>query len=79
MQITYDPTVNAAYITLGKEPRGLKTIQVNHEVLIDFAADGVIYGIELLDARRQLAIAGEPSITVEAGGRSVTLPLVAAE
>ncbi|MBX9908717.1 MAG: DUF2283 domain-containing protein [Beijerinckiaceae bacterium] len=75
MQITYDPTVNAAYITLGKEPRGLKTVEVNHDLLIDFDSDGVIYGIELLDARRQLAITSEPSLTIEAGGRSVTLPL----
>ncbi|KPF64600.1 hypothetical protein IP69_18145 [Bosea sp. AAP35] len=76
MQVTYDPAVNAAYITLGKEPGELKTVQVSDEVLIDFDANGVIYGIELLDARRQLALENDLELTVEVAGRSLKLPLV---
>lgn len=79
MRLTYDHAVNAAYITLGNEPGSLKTVQVSDEVLIDFNANGVIYGIELLDARRQLGLGNELSLMIEAGGGSLALPLVTAE
>jgi uncharacterized protein YuzE len=79
VEITYDAQVNAAYVTLGGEARSLKTIVVNDVVLLDFDADGVLHGIELLDARRQLGIGATSTIAIAAGGQSVTLSLVATE
>ena len=79
MDITYDAQVNAAYVTLGNEARGLKTVVVNDVVLLDFDADGALYGIELLDARRQLGIGARSTIVVTAGGQSATLTLAPAK
>jgi len=49
-----DPEVDAAYIYLdGKTTKGevAHTVEVNKNVYIDFAADGRVLGIELLDSR----------------------------
>lgn len=55
MKLTYDPQFNVAYIQLRKKRARVKTIQVSEEMNVDIAADGSIYGIELLNANEQLA------------------------
>jgi uncharacterized protein YuzE len=52
--VKYQPEDNAAYIRL---PRGeiLESAEVAPNVIFDYDANGRIAGIELLDARMQLA------------------------
>jgi uncharacterized protein YuzE len=58
MRLTFDPKYNIAYIQL--RPKGgkrgkVRTVQVSDELNVDLAADGSIYGIELLNANEQLS------------------------
>jgi uncharacterized protein YuzE len=55
MHITYDPEHNIGYIRL-KETQGkvARTLSISEDMNIDMAADGSIYGIELLNANEQL-------------------------
>jgi uncharacterized protein YuzE len=55
MKLTYDPQYNVAYIQLRRKSGKVKTVQVSDELNVDLAADGTIYGIELLNANEQLA------------------------
>jgi uncharacterized protein YuzE len=52
--IKYHPEDNAAYIRLS-EAKILESAEVAPDVVFDYDADGRIVGIELLDARAQLA------------------------
>ncbi len=54
MKLTYDPRYNIAYIRLLKKKAQVETIQVSDELNIDIAPDGRVYGIELLNANKQL-------------------------
>lgn len=54
MKLTYDPRYNIAYLRLHKKRGKVETIHVSDEVNIDIAPDGTVYGIELLNANRQL-------------------------
>ena len=54
MKLTYDPKYGVAYICFRDKPAQVKTIQVGDELNIDVAADGTVYGIELLNANKQL-------------------------
>jgi uncharacterized protein YuzE len=55
MKLSYDPQYNIAYIQLRRKSGKVKTVQVSDELNVDLAADGTIYGIELLNANAQLA------------------------
>lgn len=55
MKLTYDPRYNTAYIYLREKPDQVETIRISDELNIDMAADGRVYGIELLNANEQLA------------------------
>lgn len=54
MKLTYDPRYNIAYLRLHEKKAEVETIKVSDEINIDIAADGTIYGIELLNANEQL-------------------------
>lgn len=62
MKVTYDRTIDAAYISLtreGYEIRVAKTypcdpIEVEGQINLDFDAHGKLIGIEVLDASRKL-------------------------
>ena len=54
MQLTYDPRHNIAYLRLQEKIAQVETIRVSEELHIDLAPDGTVYGIELLNANRQL-------------------------
>jgi uncharacterized protein YuzE len=54
MQLTYDPACNIAYIRLKKKTAKVRTVVVSDELNVDLAPDGSIYGIELLNANKQL-------------------------
>ena len=55
MKLSYDPQFNIAYIQLRRKSGRVKTIQVSEELNVDIAEDGSVYGIELLNANKQLA------------------------
>lgn len=54
MKLTYDPKNNIAYIRLHEKKGPVRTIKVSDDVNIDLASDGMVYGIELLNANVQL-------------------------
>ncbi len=54
MQLSYDPRHNIAYIRLHEKTAEVQTIRVSDELHIDMAPDGTVYGIELLNANKQL-------------------------
>ena len=76
MRLTYDPKHNIAYIRLREKTEAVETVRVSDEINIDLAADGTVYGIELLDANNQLEAAdGGHLVLVDATGTERTLPL----
>ena len=58
MQLSYDVSRNIAYLRL-REPAGVQveTVRLSDEVNVDLAADGTLYGIELLNVNAQLRAA----------------------
>ncbi len=68
MKISYDPKVDAMYITF-KKGKYDHTKKVTDEVMVDVTSKGDILGLEILDAKRQfgnikpekIEIASKPS------------------
>lgn len=54
MKITYDPRVDAAYIRLKTGRFQVTTHRLTEDVAVNFAADGSVVGIEVLDASKYL-------------------------
>jgi len=76
MKLTYDPTYNVAYLTLKDAPTQVTTIHISDDVKVDVAADGTLYGIELLNANAQLAGGGNIMAFVnEASGQRTEIKL----
>jgi uncharacterized protein YuzE len=80
MKLTYDPRYNIAYIRLLKRKAQVETLQVSDELNIDIAPDGHVYGIELLNANKQLRAqdGGRLVVRNEAAGEELEVPLAAA-
>ena len=79
MKLTYDPRYNIAYIRLMEKKAQVETIQLSDELNIDIAPDGRVYGIELLNANKQLRAqdGGRLVVRNEAVGEELELPLAA--
>lgn len=75
MDISYDPCYNIAYIRLRKKGPGVKTVKVGEEINVDLAPDGLVCGIELLNAEEQLMMSRKISFTDESTGKAVELSL----
>ncbi len=77
MKLTYDPRYNIAYLRLHEKKAEVETIKVSDEINVDIAADGTIYGIELLNANEQLRKEDEGKLLVinEATGEKVEVAL----
>jgi uncharacterized protein YuzE len=77
MKLTYDRDRNIAYLRLRPKGTDVETIQVSEELNVDIAADGSVYGIELLNANEQLRAGDEGKLVLvdEAAGREFELPL----
>ena len=77
MNLTYDPRYNVAYIRLREKTTQVETVKISDELNVDLAPDGTVYGIELLDANRQLLYAAHGKLVVEneATGQKAELPL----
>jgi uncharacterized protein YuzE len=65
MHLTYDPTVNVAYIRLRKKRAKVTTVAVSDELNVDIDANGRVYGIELLNANQQLGTQRIKTLIVE--------------
>ena len=50
MKITYDPQVDAMYIRFVDEPSQVTTQRLSEDVAVNYAPDGRVVGIEILDA-----------------------------
>ncbi len=77
MKFTYDPRYNIAYIRFKEKPAKVETIKISDEFIIDMAADGTVYGVELLNANEQLSYEDMGALIVinEATGKRDELPL----
>jgi uncharacterized protein YuzE len=75
MDITYDPRYNIAYIRFRQKRKNVETRQISAEINIDISPDGKIYGIELLNAREQLAKEKKISFTDKSTGKAFEVPL----
>ena len=77
MKITYDPKYNIAYLKLQDKKTKVEMLQLSEEVNIDVSPDGKLYGIELLNAKKQLRLTKGATFTFtnESTGKSVRLPL----
>ncbi len=77
MQLTYDPRHNIAYIRLREKRAEVESIRVSDELTVDLAPDGMIYGIELLNANEQLrrGDAGTLLVINQATGARAEFPL----
>ena len=79
MILTYDPRYNIAYLSLQDKTAEVETIRVSDELNVDMAPDGTIYGIELLNANRQLRVDRNEALVVtnasSGASSSVKFPL----
>ena len=65
MKISYDPTVNAAYIRLKEGRYEITTHRLTEDVAVNFAPDGSVVGIEVLDASKYLLKHRPPQVELE--------------
>jgi uncharacterized protein YuzE len=66
MKVTYDPEVDAAYISFKKGPVEVTTIRITEDVAVDLGPHEEIVGIEVLDASEHLGFSRQqPEIEVE--------------
>lgn len=77
MKLTYDPRYNIAYLRLQEKTAQVETIRVSDELNVDVAPDGTVYGIELLNANKQLQAEDQGTLVVvnEALGKRQEIPL----
>ena len=65
MKISYDPAVNAAYIRLKEGRFEVTTHRLTEDVAVNFAPDGSVVGIEVLDASKYLLKHRRPQVELE--------------
>jgi len=79
VRLTYDPKHNIAYLALQEKTAEVETIRVSAELNVDLAPDGTIYGMELLNANRQLRVDRDEALVItnasSGATSSVKLPL----
>ena len=77
MRLAYDPRYNVAYIRFKEKQTGVEAIKLSDELVVDIASDGTVYGIELLNANKQLQQEDKSGFVVinEATGERCELPL----
>ena len=59
MKITYDPQVDVLYIRFVDEPAQVTTQRLTEDVAVNYASEGHIVGIEILDASESVFRSGE--------------------
>jgi uncharacterized protein YuzE len=76
MKLSYDPKANIAYLRFHEKHGTVTTLKISDEMNIDIAPDGTVYGIELLNASKQLA-EDHGSLVIEVAGRKQEIALAA--
>ena len=78
MKLTYDPKYNIAYLKFQDKSAEVHTLKVSDELNIDLASDGTIYGIELLNANKQIYRQDEGKLLLinEATGEKAEISLI---
>jgi len=78
MKFTYDPRYNIGYIRFSEKKAEVESIRLSDELVVDIAPNGMVYGIELLNANEQLQREdmGELIVVNEATGEQTELPLI---
>jgi uncharacterized protein YuzE len=77
MKLVYDPRHNIAYLRLHEKTAQVETLHLSDEINVDIAPDGTVYGIELLNANRQLRSEDQGNLVIvnEAAGDTREIPL----
>ena len=77
MQFSYDPRYNIGYIRLREKGSQVESIKISDELIIDMTPDGMVCGIELLNANEQLQrdTMGKLMVINEATGEHAELKL----
>jgi len=65
MKISYDPQVDAAYIRFKEGKFEVITQRLSEEIAINYAPNGSVVGIEILDASKYLFKHKRPQIELE--------------
>ena len=65
MRITYDPEVDALYIRLLEGDHECRTLRLTEEISLNLGENEVLVGIEVLDAKAVLGVAGPPTVVLE--------------
>ena len=65
MKISYDPIVDAAYIRLKEGKFEVTTQRLTEDIAINYAPNGSVVGIEILDARKYIFKHKRPQIELE--------------
>ena len=78
MKLTYDPRYNIAYLRLQEKTAEVETIRISDQLNMDIAPNGIVYGIELLNANEQLLTQDDGFLVVinEALNARSQIPLV---
>jgi uncharacterized protein YuzE len=77
VQLSYDPRRNIALRLRDPSGTQVETVRLGDEVNVDLAADGTVYGVELLNDNAQLRACdgGRFVLVDETAGRRVEVPL----
>jgi uncharacterized protein YuzE len=77
MKFTYDPRYNIAYMRFREKHNDVDSVRISDELVVDMAPDGILYGIELLNANDQLRRDETEKLLIvnEATGEQVEFPL----
>ena len=77
MKLVYDPRYNIAYLRLHEKTAEVQTLHLSDELNVDIGPDGTVYGIELLNAHKQLRAEDQGKFVVvnEALGQRQEIPL----
>ncbi|MBI2829794.1 MAG: DUF2283 domain-containing protein [Chloroflexi bacterium] len=65
MKISYDPEVNAAYISFKRKRVPVTTIRLTEDIAVDFGPGEEIVGIEILDASEHMGLGKQRKVRLE--------------
>ena len=65
MKISYDPEIDALYISLIEGDHECRTVRLNEEIALNIGPGEKLVGIEVLDATEVLGQGRLPDVTLE--------------
>ncbi len=65
MKISYDPEVDAAYISFKQGHVQVTTIRLTEDIAVDFGPGETIVGIEILDASKHMGLGKRRKVKLE--------------